>query len=45
MIDAIFNADFGVFFANNPDLIERGISRQRDAFRDFDFHFHHPMSP
>ena len=43
MMDSTFKVDFDSFFATNPELIQRGIGLQRDAFRDF--HFNRPVSP
>lgn len=37
MMDATFKADFDSFFATNPELIQRGIGLQLEAFKDFHF--------
>ncbi len=43
MMDSTFKVDFDSFFATNPQLIQRGIGLQPEAFKDF--HFNRPVSP
>ena len=42
MMDATFKVDFDSFFATNPELIQRGIGLQREAFQDFHFNRNTP---
>ena len=43
MMEPGLKLDFDSFFATNPELLQRGIGLQREAFKDF--HFRQPVTP